>query len=131
MTSLLEYYVNLTLFSMGYFIRHILHGGGAKLPTPRRIFLDDPFFMKLHENVITTLNLTSLVVKNLWRHEFAYISNIFAAGRHISARNTSVTRILIKTDLLVRLTCMTHHFVAKELALPMNHVSTKFGRFLT
>ena len=52
--------------------------------------------MKLQENVITTLNLTSLIVKRLRRHEFAYISNIFADGRHISAENTSVTRMLVK-----------------------------------
>ena len=87
--------------------------------------------MKLHENVITTLNLTFLIVKNLWRHQFAYISIIFAAGRHVSAKNTSVTRILVKIDLQVRLTCMTHHSLAKELTFPLEYVSTKFGGFMT
>ena len=115
---------------MGYFLRHILHGGG-ELPTLSKIFPDDPFLMKLHENVITTLNLTFLIVKNLWRHQFAYISIISAAGRHISAKNTSVTRMLVKIDLQVRLTCMTHHFLAKELMFPMKYVSSKFGGFMT
>ena len=106
-------------------------GGGAKLPTLSKIFPDDPFLMKLHENVITTSNLTFLIVENLWRHQFAYISIISAAGRHISAKNACVTRMLVKKDLQIRLTCMTHQSLAKELLSPLLYVLTKFRGFMT
>ena len=102
---------------MGYFLRRILH----------KIFPDDPFLMKLHENVIATI----LIVKNLWRHQFAYISIISAAGRHISAKNTCVTRVLVKKDLQIRLTCMTHQSLAKEFLSPLLYVLTKFRGFMT
>ena len=42
---------SLTLFPMGYFGSPILHGGGAKLPTPPRIFPHASNVTKLGQNV--------------------------------------------------------------------------------
>ena len=46
----------LTLFPMGYFDRHILHGGGAKLPTPNKIYPTHANDIKLGQKVKPTLN---------------------------------------------------------------------------
>ena len=41
---------------MGYFDRHILHGGGAKLPTPNKIYPTHANDIKLGQKVKPTLN---------------------------------------------------------------------------
>ena len=81
---------------MGYFLRHILHGGGgAKLPTHVRIFPEDPFLIKLDENVITTLIVTFSIAKSCEVTNFLTSACIFVASGHISAKNTSVTKMLV------------------------------------
>ena len=50
---------------MGYFDRHILHGGGAKLPTLSKIYPVHANNVKLGQNVDLTLNFKVLTLKTL------------------------------------------------------------------
>ena len=49
---------------MGYFDRHILHGG-AKLPTLQKIYPVHVTDIKLGQNVKQTLNFKVLILKTL------------------------------------------------------------------
>ena len=106
-------------------------GGGQNCPPYRKIYPLHVIDMKIGQNVKQTLNFKVLILKTSWRHQFAYVSIISAAGRHISAKNTCVSRVLVKKDLEIRLTCMTHQSLAKELLFPLLNVLTKFGGFMT
>ena len=106
-------YQILTPLPRGNFLRHLHAGRGSKMSRPQQNLPKRPIF--------DSFDCTSPL--SLHQH---YLS----AGWHISAKNTSVTRMLVKAALQFRLTYLNHHSVAKESMFHMKYVSTKFRGFL-